>query len=79
MYFDQLEIVTNNPIDTDNFTFSTDIPQDADIYIITRQENMLLKHQKYSAENAIVVHTWYLSANVLMIINIMGSISFANF
>ncbi|HPZ35802.1 MAG TPA: hypothetical protein PL038_01155, partial [Bacteroidales bacterium] len=67
MYFDQLEIVTNNPIDTDNFTFRTDIPQDADIYIITRQEKYVAETSKnISAENAIVVHTsGTLSANVL--------------
>ncbi|MDN5356688.1 MAG: hypothetical protein PWQ43_1632 [Rikenellaceae bacterium] len=67
MYFDQLEIVTNNPIDTDNFTFRTDIPHDADIYIITRQERFVAETSKnISAENAIVVHTsGTLSANVL--------------
>lgn len=67
LYFDQLEIVTNNPIDTDNFTFRTDIPHDADIYIITRQERFVAETSKnISAENAIVVHTsGTLSANVL--------------
>lgn len=67
LYFDQLEIVTNNPIDTDNFTFRTDIPHDADIYIITRQERFVAETSKnISAENAIVVHTsGTLTANVL--------------
>lgn len=67
MYFDQLEIVTNNPIDTDNFTFRTDIPHDADIYIITRQERFVAETSKnINAENAIVVHTsGTLTANVL--------------
>lgn len=67
MYFDQLEIVTNNPIDTDNFTFRTDIPHDADIYIITRQERFVAETSKnINAENAIVVHSsGTLPANVL--------------
>ncbi len=67
LYFDQLEIVTNNPIDTDNFTFRTDIPHDADIYIITRQERFVAETSKnINAENAIVVHTsGTLTANVL--------------
>lgn len=67
MYFDQLEIVTNNPIDTDNFTFRTDIPHDADIYIITRQERFVAETSKnINAENAVVVHTsGTLTANVL--------------
>ena len=66
-YFEQLEIVTNNPIDTDNFTFRTEIPQDADIYIITRQEKFVAETSKnINAENAIVVHTsGTLPANVL--------------
>ncbi|MDD3629874.1 MAG: DUF2520 domain-containing protein [Bacteroidales bacterium] len=67
LYFDQLEIVTNNPIDTDNFTFRTDIPHDADIYIITRQERFVAETSKnINAENAVVVHTsGTLTANVL--------------
>jgi predicted short-subunit dehydrogenase-like oxidoreductase (DUF2520 family) len=56
--FDQLVIVTNNPISTDNFTFQADLPQDADLYIITRQERFVAETSlNIKNHNSVVVHT----------------------
>ena len=56
--FEQLVIVTNNPIDTDNFSFQSDIPVDADLYIITRQERFVAETSlNIKNHNSVVVHT----------------------
>lgn len=55
---EELMVVTSKPNDKDDFFFSDTIPENADFYIITRQEKFVSDtSKKIKTNNGIVVHT----------------------